>query len=146
MEAKTEELNEGEVKTPLFGALEGCRQRFFGGTTNHWSGASAPLEQIDFNYRPWVKYSGWPITRESIQPYYLSALEVLQLTPEALKYQNSEKRLQFKDTEMKHRFYKPLRFGPVYRAALEKAKNIEVILNSNLVKIKDGDKAGHVES
>ncbi|MQA28872.1 MAG: hypothetical protein GEU82_03395 [Luteitalea sp.] len=32
-----------------------------GGTSNQWHGICAPLDEVDFEARPWVKGSGWPI-------------------------------------------------------------------------------------
>lgn len=53
-----------------------CRLRYFGGTTNHWSGWCAPLGEVDFEPRPWVELSGWPIRREDLNPYYDRAQEL----------------------------------------------------------------------
>ena len=46
------------------------RERVFGGTSTTWAGLSSPLDEIDFRMRPWVPYSGWPITRLDLEPYY----------------------------------------------------------------------------
>jgi choline dehydrogenase-like flavoprotein len=54
--------------------LRSCRQRFFGGTTNHWSGTCLPLEPIDFE-------RGWPFPRAELEPFYRPAQEILQLGP-----------------------------------------------------------------
>jgi choline dehydrogenase-like flavoprotein len=56
--------------------LQAGRLRFFGGTTNHWSGRCAPLSEIDFRRRPWIPHSGWPVDRTEIDPYYQRACEV----------------------------------------------------------------------
>ncbi len=57
-------------------SLQAGRLRFFGGTTNHWTGRCAPLSEIDFRQRPWIPYSGWPIDRAELDPYYERAYEV----------------------------------------------------------------------
>ena len=44
--------------------LEGVRLRYLGGTTNHWTGQSVPLDATDFEARSWVPDSGWPIAYE----------------------------------------------------------------------------------
>lgn len=56
--------------------LQTGRLRFFGGTTNHWTGRCAPLAEIDFRRRPWIPHSGWPIDRAELDPYYQRAREV----------------------------------------------------------------------
>jgi choline dehydrogenase-like flavoprotein len=57
-------------------SLQAGRLRFFGGTTNHWSGRCAPLSEIDFRRRPWIPHSGWPLDRAELDPYYERAHEV----------------------------------------------------------------------
>lgn len=57
-------------------SLEGGRLRFFGGTTNHWSGRCAALSELDFRPRPWISHSGWPLDRAEIDPYYVRARAV----------------------------------------------------------------------
>ena len=40
------------------------RARVLGGTSSIWSGRCAPFNAIDFEERPWVPNSGWPIDAE----------------------------------------------------------------------------------
>lgn len=78
-ERDTQSLYDGATDGPgLSGAyLSTSRLRFFGGTTNHWAGMCRPLDPIDFAVRPWVPYSGWPITRDDLAPYYQRASDIL---------------------------------------------------------------------
>lgn len=39
----------------------GVRCRVLGGSSHAWAGKSATFEPIDFERRPWVANSGWPI-------------------------------------------------------------------------------------
>ena len=48
-----------------------------GGTSNQWHGICAPLDAIDFEQRPWIAGSGWPITRGELEPFYLQAAGLL---------------------------------------------------------------------
>src|ERR1700712_1757475 len=48
-----------------------------GGTSNQWHGICAPLDAIDFEARPWVDCSGWPITRRQLNPHYDQAATML---------------------------------------------------------------------
>ena len=59
------------------------RRRGFGGTMNVWSGRWKELDDIDFRVRPWVRYSGWPITREELQPYYERAASACDIPSSA---------------------------------------------------------------
>jgi choline dehydrogenase-like flavoprotein len=87
--AETQSLNTGAVVS-AHGYEEQilhkgrCRQ--FGGTSNLWNhkvrGGSdryiryVPLDDIDFERRDWVPESGWPISRQELQPFYELAREV----------------------------------------------------------------------
>jgi choline dehydrogenase-like flavoprotein len=59
----------------------GVRCRALGGSTHAWAGKSAAFDAIDFEQRPWVPHSGWPIARQSLSPYLDRAADVLNLGP-----------------------------------------------------------------
>lgn len=42
------------------------RARVLGGTSSIWSGRCAPFDAIDFEERPWVANSGWPIDADDV--------------------------------------------------------------------------------
>jgi choline dehydrogenase-like flavoprotein len=77
-EATSTSLNETEnVGAPREPELEGKRNRILGGTSHTWSGRSVVFDPIDFAPRPWVPHSGWPITRDSLAPYFVRSQEHL---------------------------------------------------------------------
>jgi choline dehydrogenase-like flavoprotein len=60
------------------------RNRAFGGTTTSWAGRCARLDPIDFEARPWVPESGWPIDRHEVERSIPEAETILGVTtPEA---------------------------------------------------------------
>jgi hypothetical protein len=77
----TQALYRGELRgAPQF-PLDASRLRFLGGTTNHWGGMCRPFDPLDFRERAWVPHSGWPLTREQLDPYYARAHAVCDLGP-----------------------------------------------------------------
>ena len=57
-----------------------------GGTSNQWHGICAPLDALDFEPRPWIEHSGWPIRRAHLAPFYDEAAAMLGVrAPEALE-------------------------------------------------------------
>jgi choline dehydrogenase-like flavoprotein len=62
-----------------YGDLRGSRLRFLGGSTNHWGGICRPFEEADFEPRDGIPFTGWPIRKRHVDPYYNRAAQVLQL-------------------------------------------------------------------
>lgn len=150
---KSQSLYEGEnIGLPSFD-VNVNRLRYFGGTTNHWAGHCRPLDAIDFEKRNWIPHSGWPISRRELDPYYLRAQPIVGLGPyeyENLDFWQSE--LNLPSLKLDHKRLNtvvynqspPTRFGQAYREALEKASNIEVYLNANVLEIETNDEASKV--
>ena len=55
------------------------RVRALGGSGMVWGGKCAPLDPADFAARPWAPHSGWPVTREQMQPFYDRACDLLEI-------------------------------------------------------------------
>ena len=45
------------------------RNRVVGGSSSTWTGRCAPFDDIDFQSRDWMPYSGWPFTINDMMPY-----------------------------------------------------------------------------
>jgi choline dehydrogenase-like flavoprotein len=129
--------------------LRMSRLRYFGGTTNHWTGFCRPLDASDFQTRPWVPHSGWPIDRNELAPYYERAAEVVQIKP----FDNWGEMAHTPDAVMppsaalvaKRFHFSRIRFGRVYRDELREAKSVNVILHANVVNL-EVDEAGSAVS
>ena len=153
-DAATQDLYEGEsvgVDYPLTSS----RLRYFGGSTNHWGGWCRPLEPIDFEKRDWVPYSGWPVTREELNPFYDRARDICQIKSGAFDdpaaWQAGGTPMPLAGSEVETRFFlysPPTRFGQVYRSAIKQAKNITCYLNSNVMEIvpaANGTQVAHLD-
>jgi choline dehydrogenase-like flavoprotein len=68
-EPATQSLYDGHISGQAYFDLDEARLRYFGGTTNHWTGWCRPLDPIDFENRPYIPDSGWPISAEDVAPY-----------------------------------------------------------------------------
>jgi choline dehydrogenase-like flavoprotein len=137
---QTQALYEGEnVGLPYYD-LDALRLRFFGGTTNHWSGVCRPLDDIDFEERSWVPFSGWPFDKKHLDPFYERAHAVCELGPYDYRPESweaqSRVRLPLGPSRVETAMYQlspPTRFGPKYRDALESAPNVDTYLYANAV-------------
>ena len=139
-------LYAGQVVGEDYHALERCRLRFFGGTTNHWGGTCRPLDDIDFQRRSWVAHSGWPLSRQDLLPYYERAQQVCDLGP--LAYEIADwpglRPLRVQGGSLLTRLFQkspPTRFGTRYRRELMKAGNVTTFLRCNAVELETDDAA-----
>ena len=128
------------------------RLRMFGGSTNHWDGRCAPLDPIDFEQRDWIPYSGWPITRAELDPFYERAHAVcdlkttLQNAPVArLCHQSSSPADPDKMVLHTWQFSPPTRFGSKFRGQLAQSANVTVILHANVINIETDQGDSHTE-
>ncbi len=143
-EPELQDLNRGSIQGRYYYDLRAGRMRAFGGTTNLWSGWSRPLDPIDFEARPFVPHSGWPITYDELLPFYQRAQEVLQLGDFAYAgHQYAEGIPDFfrsdqpagKVSTRVWRRSPPTRFGEAYRATLVDAANVEVYLHATVIEL-----------
>jgi choline dehydrogenase-like flavoprotein len=79
IEARSQELYRADVVGLAHGGVHDLRFRVFGGSTTRWAGQALPLADIDFAQRDWVPASGWPITRDELEPYYERASAVMNI-------------------------------------------------------------------
>lgn len=79
---RSQEFYDGIVADPhVHPSLQSFRIRALGGSSRAWGGRCVPFDSIDFQKREWVNQSGWPITYETLLPYYRRAHEVIEAGP-----------------------------------------------------------------
>ena len=77
---QTQSLDAGEVVDRVRHAPSNLfRQRRLGGTTNVWGGRCAPFDELDFEARDHVPYSGWPLSKTELDGCYGRAQTYLEL-------------------------------------------------------------------
>ena len=153
---ETQRLCDGEnVGYPYF-PLETARARYFGGSSNRWHiklgdnnlGARIrPLDEVDFEKRAWIPYSGWPFPKSDLDPYYERAEAICQtgeFNYQVDKWQDKGKTpcLPLFDDRLRTVIFKFGSRDPFVRDCVEetsKAENISVFLNSNVVDIETED-------
>ena len=152
-EPRTQDLYRGEnVGLPYF-PLQAARLHYFGGTTGHWAGFCTTFDEIDFVQRPWVPYSGWPITRASLDPYYARAHRVLELGPydyDVARWRRRNPSLVPLPLDPRAvwtkiwQFSPPTRFGTRYRGEIVGARNVHLLTHANVCEVETNESANAV--
>ncbi len=151
----TSDLYRGDNLGLPYTFADNCRTRFLGGSSNCWGGWCAPLHAHDLEQRDWVPESGWPYTREHLQPYYERAHPFLQLGP--MNYDVAHwagaigrpdvRRIPLPTGRVQDhlaQFSSPLRLGSVYRRELHSARQVRTLLHANVVDIETAPESDRV--
>lgn len=89
-EKGSNQLNWGQNIGLKYYPLDTARARYFGGSTNRWHVAIGnhqlgarirPMDAVDFEERDYLPHSGWPFSKDHLEPYYRRAQEICQATP-----------------------------------------------------------------
>lgn len=155
LEGEVQSLYRGEIVGRRYYPLEAARLHYFGGTTGHWGGFCAPLDDIDFAPRAWVPGSGWPISRRDLDPFYARAHPLLDLGPysyDTAFWQRLDARRELLplDRSVLHeklwQFSAPTRFGSKFRAAIEQAPNVHLFTHANVVEVHPNEGATAIDT
>lgn len=118
--------------------VDASRLRYLGGTSNHWTGETLPLDDRDFEALPYHPLNAWPIRRSDLDGYGERAAEILDLAP---VYQPVDIFNARDDVLMPvvRRMSAPTRFGQKYQRELTRSKLIWLCINANLIDIELDD-------
>jgi len=137
---ESQNIYQGSILGRPYHDLDGTRLRYLGGTTNHWGGWCRPLDSIDFQHRVWIPYSGWPITKDDLDPYLKHTCEILNLgKPEFSQKDNPPSEgsyLALNPDMLVHCLWRgswpTTRFKDKYHETLSRADNVHVFLHANV--------------
>jgi choline dehydrogenase-like flavoprotein len=121
------------------------RLRYLGGSSNHWGGWCAIPDELDFEVREGVPYSGWPFPRATLERWYQRAHEILQLGPYG--YAPSDWGIADIPEPFNGPHFicevlqlsPPTRFAEVYGPELRQASLLTVYLNANALRFNAGE-------
>ncbi|MEO1128064.1 MAG: GMC family oxidoreductase N-terminal domain-containing protein, partial [Cyanobacteria bacterium J06639_16] len=119
-------------------ALRGVsRVRQFGGTSNVWTGKWKYLQPWDFDGRPWIADSGWPISFADLLEHYRSAAKDYgfgDLEAEAVRPEIMALRAKLATSGLKiSSFYweqTPTRTAVRFGEEMRQSKNLQVVLGA----------------
>lgn len=152
MDKASQSLYEGENIGLPYEDLHKIRSRYFGGSTNCWGGWCRPFDNIDFEKRDWIPYSGWPFTRATLDPYYERAHDICGVGPNNYDLAFwadtiSKQGLQMLDLPQDRvvtrlsQLSKNRKFGQAHRAGLKNAANVQIYLHASVLELETDDEA-----
>jgi hypothetical protein len=146
IDVDSQDLYQGDIVGLEYFPLDITRLRYFGGSSNHWTGWCRELFAEDFAARPGDPWSGWPIAKADLDPYATEADAVFGLPPAAgyLPFEIVQAEDRFLGFEMR-KSAPPTRFGEAYRPEIAASDRISLGLGANLVDLRL-DAAGAVEA
>jgi hypothetical protein len=133
-------LNIGDNTGTPYPDLVYTRHRMLGGSTYKWYGFCRPLDQIDFEKRDWVPHSGWPVSRDDLNPFCKRANAFFQLpvnefsSSGALADEQQELKTAAIETRL-FQFSLHIGFGDVYTAEIASSGNVTILLQANVMEL-----------
>ena len=157
---QTQSLCEGQTDGEPYHSLREVRRRQLGGTANLWDTRltdsrlgfrSAPLDDIDFEPKDWLPYSGWPFGKSHLDPFYQRAQLTAGFGPyvyDGTEWEDEKAPgLPPRDSLISTaiwQFAPQCTFTQDYREELRQSENVHVFLNANVVEIETNDTASKV--
>lgn len=128
--SKSEGLNNGRFNYPILNS----RLRYFGGTSNHWGGWCHRLDEYDLEL--WkIKFN-----ENDLNNFYKKSADYLNIRQTS--YINKKDVIDLNTPNFKHtvfNFSPPTRFNEDYFPHILKSKNIDLIIDVELIDIKNTD-------
>lgn len=150
---QVQDLYQGETTGQKYFPLRSSRLHYFGGTTGHWAGMCSPFDNIDFIERDWVPDSGWPISRQDLDPFYARANKTLKLGPYEYDFSYWQKELSNLNpfpldgavVWNKMWQYSQARFNDLYKQTVLEARNIHLYTYANVVDIRGDEEVSSIQ-
>ena len=124
------------IGDPYF-QLDSSRLRYFGGSTNHWTGWCRTFEAIDFDRSYLGKEYKWPINLKDIDAYIKESCEILEIPNIFNDYNLKNSNIR----KIDFKFSPPVRFREKYFQKLSIDKKVNIFLNSNLTDLQVNSKS-----
>jgi choline dehydrogenase-like flavoprotein len=150
IEAPTQSLYRAGNTGLAYYDLAACRLRYWGGTTNHWSGYCRANDPIDYEGRPAIGLPPWPIDHRVLAPHLDRAAALLGISARffdpaaqlrsrgldpAMLVDHRSQLLVTKNFQIA----RDIRLGTRFRPAIAADSNIRPIEHLNVVEIRLGE-------
>ncbi|GAA0505210.1 MAG: GMC oxidoreductase [Pigmentiphaga sp.] len=152
---RTQALYQGTVEDPaLHSPPDRYRQRQLGGSTAIWGGRCMPFDAIDFQARPYMAHSGWPIGLPDLAAFYPKANAWCEAGEFAYTIETAfddTRRPMLEGFDERHfttdtleRFSCPTDFGTRYLSRLRVSPDVRVVLGGSVTGLTMSDDGAEV--
>lgn len=153
---ESQELGKANYFDPKFHApMTECTRRQLGGTSIIWGGRCLPYDPIDFEKRPYIQDSDWPVTYEELSGYFQRACDYFFCGKSEFNIQNIPNIEQksivpgLPDEEVLtstlERWSLPTNFGKEYFNDLQQSEKIKVLYGLTCTEIETNEQGNQVE-
>jgi hypothetical protein len=125
-------IYKGQVNGDPYYDLTASRLRYFGGTSNHWTGYCRTLDKHDFEYKQDYPLANWPITKSELSPYLEDACKIVEISTNFSDYYVNK---EYGIKSFNFNFSPRVRFGKKFENIFL-GDNIDLIKNCNLIDLK----------
>jgi choline dehydrogenase-like flavoprotein len=146
-------LNEGDIAGLFYKGLKHGRARSLGGSTKLWFGQCIRFDPIDFEKRPWVPHSGWPIGAKDLDPWYQRAERMFSIQGESYDDEVYKKMRtpapSWNQERIRTHFtiYSPkVDLGSLYGDRLGRSTQVRVLLHANVTEIQTDENSRKAEA
>lgn len=115
--------------------VQSSRLRYFGGTSNHWSGFCTRFDPVDFEDRGIWEVPGWPIGIDEVYQYQDEARQILDIADQPFEKREIALWRDGRLVTSRWASSPPTRFGEKYREEIQSSPHIDVVLNANVVDV-----------
>lgn len=148
-ELRSQKLYQSDVTGLEHDGVHNGRFRVYGGSSTRWGGQLMTSRKEDFEKKPYIAFSGWPVDKNDVEPYYARAQSIMRVNDmsyeKKLWKQLNVEPIAFDENKITYRFSKWANFknrnlakyiGP----SCKSSANVNVLLHANAAEIilKDG--------
>jgi len=140
---RTQALSEASQKGHRYYPVKETHMRVLGGTTLAYGGICTEMSSLDFEERPWVPESGWPLQRSDLYDYSDRSHDLLGLDgdTEELTHWESTEATRWENVLVSR---PPTLFGQKYAQQLDSSTNVTTYIHSTVASVDLHADGGHV--
>ncbi len=143
---RSQDLYEGKSIGRRYWHVQNGRLRFFGGTSNHWTGRCGVFDPIDFEARDYFRLPGWPISRDEVLVGLSDAKDILDLGEKGFDSQAIPGLESKAFVQSGFALSPPTRFAEKYVAELRSSDRIDLFYNASLTDIRLNEARPSIDS